>query len=384
MRRLFMWNEIKSKIKDSVDLTDAELKWIFERSESADLERLYQLADEVNLRLNGNTVSFIHNMNVNYTNICEYRCTFCEFKKSASSKDAYILSFDDVKHRLDHAEGKVSEITYQGGLSPEVTFDQALELLYKIKTKFPEIHAHAFSPEEIDYYASENGLNWRETIKKCIDAGMDSMCGTAAEVLDDEVRKKICWEKISSDEWVEIIQTGHELGLHSTATILFGHLEEPQHVANHFRRIRDLQQKTKGITEFIPLLFMPDKTKLGKKKKKAEGTVPAAQGTVPDNRIEYSFKLMAAARLYFMNDIRNIQVSWVKMGWENALKSLSRGANDMGGTLYYENITREAGGQNGEYTPVSKFISEISRIGKIPLERDTLYAFQHELTKSAN
>ncbi len=374
-----VWSTIEFKINNSADLTESEAKWLLERSDPRDLAYICDLADQVNRRLNGNVVSFVHNMNVNYTNICEYRCTFCEFKKSPDSKNAYILTFDDVKHRLEHADGKVSEITYQGGLSPEVKFDQALDLLHDIKTAYPHIHAHAFSPEEIDYYASENDLTWRETIRECQKAGMDSMCGTAAEVLDDEIRKKICWEKISSDEWVEIVKTGHELGMHSTATILFGHLEKPEHVMNHFQRVRALQRETrgtrstgsgcperesKGITEFIPLLFMPDKTKLGR--------------AIDKNlhRIEYGFKMMAVARLYFMNDIRNIQVSWVKMGWDNALKALDRGANDMGGTLYYENITREAGGQNGEYTPVSKFISEISRVGKTPLERDTVYSFQ--------
>ncbi len=359
-----MWSQIESKINSGESLTEFEAQWLLEREEASDLERLYSLAGKVNDRLNGNVVSFIHNMNVNYTNICEYRCTFCEFKKSPISKDAYILSFDDVKHRLEHADGKISEITYQGGLSPEVTFHQALDLMHKIKSAYPHIHFHAFSPEEIDFYADANGLSYRETIQECQKAGMDSMCGTAAEVLDDEIRRKICWEKISSDEWVEIIKTGHELGMNSTATILFGHLEKPENVARHFRRLRDLQRETRGLTEFIPLLFMPDRTKLGR---------------VVDpelDRIEYAFKMMATARLYFMNDIRNVQVSWVKMGWENALLALNRGANDMGGTLYYENITREAGGTNGEYTPVSKFVSELSRIGKIPQERDTTYSFQ--------
>lgn len=358
------WGIIERKVKNSADLTEEEAKWLLERREVSDLEKIYSLAGEVNERLNGKSVSFIHNMNVNYTNICEYHCTFCEFKKFPSSKSAYILNFEDVKHRLDRAEGRISEITYQGGLSPQVTFEQALNLMREIKQVYPDIHFHAFSPEEIDYYASENDLSWRETIQKCIEAGMDSMCGTAAEILHDEVRRKICWEKVSSDEWIEIVKTGHELGLYSTATILFGHLEEPAHVAEHFRRIRNLQRKTHGITEFIPLLFMPDKTKLGRAIDKSL------------DRVEYAFKMMAVARLYFANNIRNIQVSWVKIGWENALKALSRGANDMGGTLYYENITREAGGQNGEYVPRDQFIADILRIGKIPVERDTLYSFQ--------
>ncbi|OGW85239.1 MAG: hypothetical protein A3C35_04725 [Omnitrophica bacterium RIFCSPHIGHO2_02_FULL_46_11] len=393
------WNTIEYKTKNSIDLTETEAKWLLEQSEPSDLERLYSLADEANERLNGRSVSFIHNMNVNYTNICEYHCTFCEFKKSPISKDAYILKFEDIRHRIDHAEGRLSEITFQGGLSPEVKFQEVLELLKQVRDAYPDIHFHAFSPEEIDYYATETDQSYLETVQQAKEAGMSSMCGTAAEVLDDEVRRKICWEKISSDEWCEIIKTAHQLGMHSTATILFGHVETAQHVVNHFRRIREVQresrmipppifgpkgllpsegplsaEKTGGgmITEFIPLLFMPDKTKLGRVVDKTM------------DRTQYAFKMIATARLYFMNDIRNIQTSWVKLGWENALRSLSYGANDMSGTLYHENITREAGGENGEYTPREKFISEISRIGKIPVERDTIYSFQRNSVLSRN
>lgn len=364
-----MWNDIEHKTKHSVDLTEAEAKWLLERQTPEELERLYALAREVNERLNGRQVSFIHNMNVNYTNICEYHCTFCEFKKSPDSKDAYILSVEDVKHRIDHAEGEISEITFQGGLSPSVKFHEVLGLLKQMRAAYPAIHFHAFSPEEIDYYGWETNQTYSDIISQCKDAGMNSMCGTAAEVLDDEVRQKICWEKISSNEWCEIIQTAHGLGLPSTATILFGHVETPEHVANHFKKVRGVQRKTGMITEFIPLLFMPDKTKLGRVVDKRI------------DRIEYAFKMLAAARLYFQNDIRNIQTSWVKLGWGNALKSLSAGANDMGGTLYHENITREAGGENGEYTPKEKFISELTRIGKIPVERDTIYSFQHNASE---
>ncbi|PIQ85732.1 MAG: 7,8-didemethyl-8-hydroxy-5-deazariboflavin synthase subunit CofH [Candidatus Omnitrophica bacterium CG11_big_fil_rev_8_21_14_0_20_45_26] len=367
-----MWSFIESKINNQEDLSETELKWLLERESASELDHLYALANQANLRLNGHVVTFVHNMNVNYTNICEYRCTFCEFKKTADSSEAYILTFNDVKERIDRADGKLSEITYQGGLSDSVDFWQTLDLLREIKSAYPDLHAHAFSPEEIHFYARKNNLSYRDTIAKCIEAGMDSMCGTAAEVLDDAVRKKICWEKVSTDQWIDIVRTGHELGLRSTATILFGHLETPDNVMNHLEEIRTVQRKTQGITEFIPLLFMPDKTKLGR------------MVSLEMDRITYAFKLMAAARLYFMNDIRNIQVSWVKMGWENALLALARGANDMGGTLYYENITREAGGTNGEYTPKAKFIYELTRIGKKPFERDTIYSHQKELTLSAN
>ncbi len=378
-----MWNDIERKAKNAVDLAEAEAEWLLERKEPEELERLYALAREVNERLNGRQVSFIHNMNVNYTNICEYHCTFCEFKKSPDSKDAYILSFEDIKHRIDHADGLLSEITFQGGLSPSVKFRDVLTLLKQVHTAYPYIHFHAFSPEEIDYYSWETNQTYLEVISQCKKAGMSSMCGTAAEVLDDEVRRKICWEKISSDEWCEIIKTAHRLGLPSTATILFGHIETPAQVATHFRRVREVQRETGMITEFVPLLFMPDKTKLGRlvdkqmtAKQSSAMTAQRVGLSSQTDRITYAFKMLAAARLYFQNDIRNIQTSWVKLGWENALESISAGANDMGGTLYHESITREAGGENGEYTCKEKFISEITRIGKIPVERDTIYSFQ--------
>ncbi|MBI3999349.1 MAG: 5-amino-6-(D-ribitylamino)uracil--L-tyrosine 4-hydroxyphenyl transferase CofH [Candidatus Omnitrophica bacterium] len=365
------WETIEQKAKYSIDLTEEEVKWLFEFQNPSDLKRLYALANQVNERLNGRAVSFIHNMNVNYTNICEYHCTFCEFKKSPISKDAYILSFEDVKQRLNASDGALSEITFQGGLSSKVKFQEVLDLLKQIREAYPQIHFHAFSPEEIDYYASQTGLSYFDIVTQAKEAGMNSMCGTAAEILDDEVRKKICWEKISSDEWCEIIKTAHGMGLPSTATILFGHVETSHHVANHFKRIRDLQRETGMITEFIPLLFMPDKTKLGRVVDKSI------------DRIQYAFKMIAVARLYFMNDIRNIQTSWVKLGWENAIRSLSYGANDMSGTLYHENITREAGGEHGEYTPREKFIVEISKIGKTPVERDTLYSYQKNTIAAA-
>jgi 7,8-didemethyl-8-hydroxy-5-deazariboflavin synthase CofH subunit len=360
------WEMLERKVKNSIDLTDEDLTSLLEREQDEDLRRLYSLANEVNQRLNGDTVSFIHNMNMNYTNICEYLCTFCEFKKSADSNEAYILNFEDVKRRIGQAEGELSEITVQGGLSREVKFGEVLSLLREIRAAFPKLHFHAFSPEEIDYYAKETGESYASIILKARDAGMDSMCGTAAEVLDERIRRKICSDKASSEVWVEIIKTGHRLGLQSTATILFGHIEKSEHVVQHLQKIRAIQRETHGFTEFIPLLFMPDKTKLGR----------AIDPSM--DRIVYAFKMIAVSRLYFMNDIRNIQTSWVKLGWDNALKSLSYGANDMSGTLYNENITREAGGENGEYVSLNQFYSELRRIGKTPVQRDTLYSYQRE------
>jgi 5-amino-6-(D-ribitylamino)uracil---L-tyrosine 4-hydroxyphenyl transferase len=359
------WDVLERKAGQSVDVTEAEAQWLLDLHERADLNRLYSLARDVNERLNGRNVSFIHNMNINCTNICEYHCTFCEFKKTANSDEAYILNFKDVKEKMDQAEGSLSEITFQGGLSPEVRFEDVLDLLRQMHQEDPKIHLHAFSPEEIHYYAEQTQQSYEQILERAKDVGMQSMCGTAAEILDEEIRTKICSEKVSADQWCEIVKTAHALGLPSTSTILFGHLEKSKHVVEHLKRIRNLQRETGMITEFIPLLFMPDKTKLGR-------------AALPEiDRTEYSFKMIAVARLYFMNDIRNVQTSWVKLGWENALRSLACGANDLSGTLYSENITREAGGQFGEHTPLETFYSEIRRIGKNPVERDTVYSFQN-------
>lgn len=362
---LVNWEIIEEKSTNLVDLSEEEAHWLLERQSDMDLAKLYAFANYVNEKLNGPNVSFIHNMNINYTNFCDHHCTFCAYKKPLNSEEAYILGFDEIARRIESAAGPLSEITFQGGLSSLVKFDEVIGLLSLIHQAYPNIHIHAFSPEEIYYYANQTSQSVAEVIDQCRQVGMGSLCGTAAEILDDEIRRKICPEKVSSDRWCEIVKTAHRMGLHSTSTILFGHVEGPQHVVNHLKKIRDIQRETGMITEFIPLLFAPDNTKL---KQKVNACL---------DRAALGFRMIAVARLYFMNDIRNIQTSWVKLGWENALRSLSVGANDMSGTLYQENITREAGGLNGEYVPLEKFVSDITRAGKIPVERDTLYSYQN-------
>jgi FO synthase subunit 2 len=341
-----------------------------------DRQTLYRLANELNLKLNGLTVSFVHNMNINYTNLCEEVCTFCAFRKNANANDAYVLSLEDILHRIEgHA---ISEITFQGGLSEKVTFEHVLSLVRGIKENRPEIHLHSFSPEEIRYYAEREGVSFLEILKQVQKAGTDSLCGTAAEILDDEVRKKICPQKVSAQEWVDIMAMAHRMGIPSTATILYGHIEEPRHIVNHFMAIRNLQKSTGMLSEFIPLLFVPDKTPMGKVLRRYGSPYGAwsQDRETSEERKQLALDMLAISRLWFHNTIRNIQTSWVKLGFEGALESLSVGANDMSGTLYSENITREAGGQYGEYTSLDEFQKGIRRIGKIPLERDTLYSHQ--------
>jgi len=364
---LNMLQTIRDKVLNHTDITDEEALYLFQIQDESEVNEIYSLANGINLEQNQDVVSFVHNMNINFTNVCELHCTFCAFRRDGHEDDAMILSEEQM---LEKIKGKgITEITYQGGLTDKVPFEAAINLLRVVKNYDANIHCHAFSPEEIAYYSEKTGKSYREIITESRQAGMDSMCGTAAEILDDDIRKKVCPTKINSDTWLEIIRTGHELGLHSTCTILFGHIEEPIHWVRHLSKLRDLQKQTGMITEFIPLLFMPDKAPLGR--------VLEKRG-IEQDRESLQLRMLAVARIYFQNHIRNIQTSWVKMGFDFAVKSLNAGANDLGGTLYSETITRNAGGTHGEYTSLEEFENSIKSIGKTPMQRDTIYTFQKE------
>lgn len=360
-----MLNQIKSKIHSHTDITNDEALWLFNLEDEVALREVYALADQINEELNHGVVSYIHNMNFNYTNICELYCTFCAFRRDGDEADAYIRSEKDI---LQSIEGRgISEITFQGGLTEKVKFEDALGLLRVVKREHPEIHLHAFSPEEIDYYSRTTSRTRREVLQEAREAGMDSLCGTAAEILDDEIRQKICPTKISADDWISIVRTAHEMGIRSTSTIMYGHIERPKHWVNHLSRLRELQKETGMITEFIPLLFMPDNANLGRQMRRLG---------IQQNRERLALKMLSVGRIYFQNYIRNVQTSWVKFGLDFAVSTLFAGANDLSGTLYSETITRDAGGQNGEYVSLEEFERVIRAAGKTPQERDTLYSFQ--------
>jgi len=343
------------------ELSDLEALELLRSQDPEENRALLEAARRVNERLNGAVVSYIHNMNLNYTNICEFGCKFCNFGKSKYNREAYKIDIDETLLKI--AERGVNEITIQGGLSKEVRFSEVLELLRAIHERFPKIHLHTFSPLEVFYYAEQEGKTLGEVLSELKDAGVGSICGTAAEILNDEVRKRICPTKLMTAEWLQVVETAHRMGLRSTSTILFGHIETDEQIIEHFSHLRNLQLRTHGFTEFIPLRFVADLTRL-----KVEHREAQTEG--------YYLRLLAVARLYFQKSIRNIQASWVKAGFQGALKTLEAGVNDLGGTLYEESITRSAGGMNGEYTPLETFQSELIRMGKVPVERDTLYSYQ--------
>ena len=322
---------------------------------------VYAAADRLNRTLHGPRVSYVFNRNINFTNACSAACAFCAYRVAPGDEEAFLLAPEEVV-RLAGLTPGIDEVCMVGGLNPDVTLEDVLRLFAAVHEAYPSIHIHALSPMEIEYYASRAGTTPRETFRRLLDAGYGSLCGTAAEILVDEVRREICPNKLPTARWVEIVRTAHEMGIRSTSTILFGHIERPEHVARHLGVLRDLQAETGGFTEFIPLVFVPYKTPLGLARGIRE-MIPKAD----------VFLLYSVARLFFGRLLANLQTSWCKLGTDVAAESLSYGVNDLGGTLLAESITRTAGGRHGEAMTPAEMAALIRRAGKVPVRRDTLY-----------
>jgi len=325
--------------------------------------RIIKTADMLNQSVNGNYVSFIHNHNINYTNICRNNCTFCGFKRRFSDKNAFLLTEDEILISIAETPD-ITEVCVQGGINEEFGLAEALRLLSAIKGAYPRIHIHAFSPMEIKHFSMASSRSVENVLQSLVGAGLDSIPGTAAEILVDEIRSIICSEKITTREWIKIITTAHNMGLKSTSTIMLGHIEKPEHIAAHLKILRHIQKTTKGFTEFIPLFFVPQRTALAKKFNISEMV-----------SLRYVMKFFALSRIYFNGYINNIQSSWPKLGLKQAVNCLDAGVNDLGGTLYSENISRCAGGSHGQYVSLNDFELSVLDSGKIPRQRDTLYNY---------
>lgn len=322
--------------------------------------KIAETADTANRKINFDKVSYVVNRNINFTNICGLNCRFCGYKRTERSKDAFLLNYDEILEKI--SDGKkigIDEICVTGGINPKLNPDYYFNLIRVVRDAFPDIHIHAFSPQEILELSKATKKTYKGVISRLVELGLNSMPGTAAEILAEVTRNKICPEKLTAAQWVDIVKTAHSLGVKTSATILFGHIETDADIACHLKLIRQIQDETNGFTEFIALPFIPFKTSLRKK-------VNAAR--VHDGIL----KFYAILRLY-LDNFRNIQTSWPKIGVDAALKSLEYGINDFGGTLMEENITKSAGGQFGEYLPEDKIIYLIKNAGKVPVRRDTLY-----------
>ncbi len=332
-------------------------------AEGADLLALIRTADFVRSVDVGPAVTYVVNRNINFTNVCFVGCQFCAFARHRKDADARTDDTEQVLAKVQEAVDRgATEICMQGGINPEMDAFGYRDLLLAIKARFPAMHIHAFSPMEIMYGARRTGMNYRDYITMLKEAGLGTIPGTAAEILDDEVREVLSHKKVDVRTWVEIITTAHRVGVPTTATIMYGHIEKPEHLVRHVQLIRSIQQETNGFTEFVPLRFIHTYTALYQK-----GLVdPPPKGAV-------DLRMYAFSRLMLRGRIDNLQTSWVKLGTELAQLSLKAGCNDFGGTLMEEQISKSAGADAGEYLPVDRIRALIDGIGRLPQERTTTY-----------
>ncbi len=333
-------------------------------AEGDDLRATIKCADLARAEDVGDEVTYVVNRNINFTNICFVGCQFCGFKRQRWESDAYDHSDETILAKVGDAVARgATEVCMQGGINPDMPAFKYRDLLRTIKSRYPEIHVHAFSPMEIMYGARRVRMDYPEYIGMLREAGLGSIPGTAAEILDDSVREILSHKKVDVATWVEIITTAHALGVPTTSTIMYGHLESPRQVVNHLALIRDIQKQTHGFTEFVPLRFIHDNTVLFRKGLVGE----------PPPKGKRDFQMYACARLFLRGQVDNLQTSWVKLGVELAALTLKAGCNDFSGTLMEESITAQAGGDAGEFIPVDLIEDKARAMGRVAVERSTTY-----------
>ena len=331
--------------------------------EGDDLLALVRAADELRRRVVGDRITYVVNRNLNFTNVCIVGCAFCGFGRGADAPDAYFHSTDTlVAKSVEAVERGATEVCIQGGLPKDLDGYYYVRLLRAIKARLPDLHVHAYSPMEITYGVEKTRLPLREYLVMLKEAGLNSIPGTAAEILDDEVRRSLSPNKLKVRQWIEIIRTAHGLGIPTTSTMMYGHTELPEHWVKHLLLLRDIQKDTGGFTEFVPLGFIHSQTRLFQTGRARAG-----------HSIREDLLVHALSRVLLNGYIRNIQVSWVKLGFKDSLACLEAGANDFGGTLMEESISKAAGAHFGEYVSPGEFRAMIRTIGRIPAERATSY-----------
>ena len=340
-------------------------------AEGPALEALVAVADCLRRETVGDTITYVVNRNINFTNVCFVGCSFCGFGRGSGAADAYSLSFEEVVRRVREAwDCGATEVCIQGGLPRDLDGFYYRDLLRTIKSAFPGMHVHAFSPMEIDYGVLKTGMALRDYLQMMRDEGLGSIPGTAAEILDDRVRKELSPNKLPAARWVEIITAAHALGIPTTSTMMYGHVEEPADWVRHLFLLRSIQKRTGGFTEFVPLGFIHENTRLYRH-----------GGARPGARFEEHLRVHALSRVLLHGAIRNVQVSWVKLGFETSLACLQAGANDFGGTLMEESISKAAGATFGEYVSPEEFRAKIRTIGRVPAERSTTYKIRSVFKK---
>lgn len=351
------------------ELSPAELASLLGAEDEGACRALYAAANEGKRRLWGDRVTYVVNLNLNFTNICVQHCGFCNFRRDEKDEDAYRMTIDDCLERIaQRLHLNITEVTIQGGLDLRTPVEFYFDLVREIKRAFPRLHVHAYSPEEIAFLHERSGTPYAEIIERLAHAGLGSMPGTAAEILVDEVRRRLCGEKVMSDEWCKIVETAHRAGVRTTSTMMYGHIETIAQRAEHLARLLAVQRRTGGFTEFIGLPFVAAKAPIAIRRGLGGPSAREALNTI------------AAARLFFRHELPHVQaIAWVKRGLDEAVASLRCGADDLGGTLIEEKISRASGAAHGSYVPAAELIKRIEGEGLRPAQRTTLY---HEMERA--
>ena len=354
---------ILEKSLSGPEISRAEGEVLFSAN-GPDLTALIATADEVRRQRVGDRVTFVTVRNINFTNVCYMACQFCNFGVRKDAKVAELLSLEQVADRAEEAWNRGgTEVCIQGGLHPDIPGDHYFKLLRAVKDRVPAMHVHAFSPFEVWYGVNKSRMPLADFLATLKVEGLGSMPGTAAEILDTEIRLQLTRNKLSADEWEKIIRAAHAAGIRTTSTIMYGHIDGPSHWAAHIDRIRSIQKDTGGFTEFVPLGFVHDETRLFRDHAEARPGPTALE----------NIRMHAVARLMLAGFIDNIQVSWVKLGPETARDMLDCGVNDLGGTLMNESISRAAGSKHGQEITPTEMVRIIRSAGRTPVQRNTLY-----------
>ena len=362
---------ILARLESGESADEAAIVRLFQ-ARGDDYHAICAAADALRQKMNGETVTYVVNRNINYTNICYFRCQFCAFAKGKMSESLrgtpYDLGLDEIVRRVHEAWDRgATEVCMQGGIHPEYTGETYLQILRAVKAALPQMHVHAFSPLEVSQGAETIGVSVPEFLAKLKEAGLGTLPGTAAEVLDDEIRVTLCPDKLSTDEWLNVVESAHRAGFRTTSTIMYGHIDGPRNWARHLLRLRELQERTGGITEFVPLPFVHMEAPIYLKGKARSGPT-----------FREAILMHAIARLVLHPLITNIQVSWVKMGEAGVKACLQAGVNDLGGTLMNESISKAAGAAFGQELPPEEMDRIITDIGRKPVQRTTLYGLAPE------
>ena len=371
------FEKILSKAQEGNEINNDELEELFKTSGKY-INKIAEVADNLNRSINKDDVTFVKNRNINYTNQCYFKCGFCGFSKGPKSlnlkEKPYNLEPQEVvKRSVEAFNDGASEVCLQGGIHPEYTGKFYLELVKQIKKEVPDLHIHGFTPLEIWQGAETINLSVEDYLTLLKDAGLNTLPGTAAEILDNRIREYLCPDKITSEQWGYVMEVAHSLEIKSTATIMFGHIDDIKSWVNHFDLIKRIQKRTKGFTEIVPLPFVH------------MGSPIFLQGkSMPGPTWDEVTLIHALARIYFYGSIDNIQASWVKLGHDGASKLLHAGVNDLGGTLINENISRASGADHGQHTTDIEFVELIEKSNKKPFLRNTLYTEKKSLSAISN